>query len=149
VCTARPCAAQQDPQSTLAYRAELRAGREAEGAGDAAGAQQHYIRALDLMHGHPDLFYMVARAEARLGHAEAAVSRLQTLAAMGLVYPVDSDSAFSALRRNSAFAKALASMAENRGTVTSGAPAYRLLDPELLAEDIAYDPTRRLSCLTV
>lgn len=132
----------QGAPGEFSYRAAINAGRHAEAAHDETGARDDYLRALTLIKGHPDVVYLVARSEARLGHADAAVSRLRTIAAMGLAYPIEHDSAFTALRGHADFDAVQALMATNRTAVSTATVAHVLADTNMLAEDLAYDPTR-------
>jgi hypothetical protein len=139
ILTASPARAQGAP-SDLGYRRELRAAQSAEAGHDGRAAKLHYQRALELIHGHPDVVYFLARAEMRLGHPDSAIARLRQLAAMGVVYPADSDSVFAAVRGRPAFRKVMARTARARSTVVDGAVIHALADTNFLAEDIAYDP---------
>jgi hypothetical protein len=127
----------------FSYRAAINAGRQAEAAHDEAAARDDYLRALALIKGHPDVVYLLARSEARLGHADAAVGRLRTIAAMGLSYPIDQDTGFATLRGRADFAAVQASMAANRTAVSTATVAHVLTDTNMLAEDLAYDPKGR------
>jgi hypothetical protein len=124
----------------FSYRAAIRAGQHAEAAHDDAAARDDYLRALTLIKGHPDVVFLLARSEAKLGHAAAAVSRLRTIAAMGLAYPIDQDSAFASLRGHADFESVRAAMDANRSAVGTGTVAHVLADTNMLAEDLAYDP---------
>lgn len=121
------------------YRAEIDAGQKAEAAHKEAEARDDYVRALTMIKGHPDVVFLVARSEARLGHADAAIARLRTIAAMGLAYPVDDDSAFASLHGNKDFDAVRAAMNANRSAISTATPVHTLPDTNMLAEDLAYD----------
>jgi hypothetical protein len=139
--TAQGAPGQPPPGAERPYRAELQAAQEAENARNEALAREHLLRALELLHGHPDVVYLLAQAEARLGHPEAAVGRLHTIAAMGVSYPADEDTAFRSLRSRPDFRSVLAALATNHTPVSRATPAYTLPagDSNALAEDLAYD----------
>ncbi|HLY16771.1 MAG TPA: hypothetical protein VKR61_06080 [Bryobacteraceae bacterium] len=96
-----------------------------------------------LLPGNPRILYNLAAAEARLGHAEAALTELQSLAAAGLVYDFNADDDFASLRGSPQFAALLLRVAQNRKPFGSAAAVSSLPEPDLLPEDIAYDPKTR------
>jgi hypothetical protein len=106
-------------------------------------ARQHLLRALALLHGHPDVFYLLARNATALGQSEAAVGYLRTIAAMGLAYDADRDSTLAPLRSRADFKAVVAAMAANKQPISHATPVTTLDDPDLLTEDVAYDPTDR------
>lgn len=105
-----------------------------------AVARQHLLRALALLHGHPDVFYLLARNATALGQPAAAVQYLRTIAAMGLRYAADSDSTLASLRARPDFIAVASAMAANQKPISHAAPVSTLNDPDLLTEDVAYDP---------
>ena len=108
-----------------------------------AVAREHLLRALALIHGHPDVFYLLARNATALGQPEAAVGYLRTIAAMGLAYDADRDSLLAPLRGRADFKAVMAAMAANKTPVGHATTVSTLDDPDLLTEDVAYDPTDR------
>lgn len=130
-------------QTDSTYRDHLNAAQTAHAAGNDTSARRHLLRALDLIHGHPDVYYMLAREEVRLGHPEAAVGRLRTIAAMGLTYDAAHDSILAPIWQRSDFADVMRAMHHNDEPVGQSTVAYTLPDPDLLAEDMAYDPVTR------
>jgi hypothetical protein len=141
--TASRGGAQPAGPNEFSYRVAIEAGQKAEAAHDEAAARDDYVRALTLMKGHPDVVYLIARSEARLGHADAAVARLRTIAAMGLAYPIDHDSAFATLRGHEDFEAVRTAMAGNRSAISTATVTHVLADTNMLAEDLAYDPGSR------
>jgi hypothetical protein len=127
----------QRPDST--YHDHLAAAR----ASAPAVAREHLLRALALLHGHPDVFYLLARNAAATGQPEAAVGYLRTIAAMGLAYDTDKDTALAPLRGRADFSAAVAAMAANRKPIGHATTTATLGDPDLLTEDVAYDPVER------
>jgi hypothetical protein len=132
--------AQPARPNEFSYSAAIEAGQKDEAAHNEAAARDEYIRALGLTKGHPDVVYLIARSEARLGHADAAVARLRTIVAMGLAYPIGDDSAFATLRGRKEFEAVRTAMAANRSAISTAAVAHVLADTNMLAEDLAYDP---------
>jgi hypothetical protein len=124
----------QRPDST--YHDHLAAAR----ASTPAVARQHLLRALALLHGHPDVFYLLARNATALSQPEAAVGYLRTISAMGLAYAADSDSTLAALRGRPDFDAVMSVMAANKKPVSHATMVSALNDADLLTEDVAYDP---------
>ena len=103
-------------------------------------AREHLLRALALLHGHPDVFYLLARNATAMGQPDAAVGYLRSIAAMGLAYDPDRDSTLKALRGRPDFAAVVAAMAANKKPVGHATVVRALDDQDLLTEDVAYDP---------
>jgi hypothetical protein len=113
-------------------------------------AYPHLLRALELTNGHPDVLYLLARNALRRGQSDSAVARLRTVAAMGLSYEIDRDTALATLRGRTDFRVVLTAMAANGAPVGGAATAATMDDPDLLTEDVAYDPLERtfyISCI--
>lgn len=127
-------------QGDSTYRDHLNAAQAAEATHDETAAHTHFLRALALIHGHSDVLYMLARNELRLGQPSAAVARLRTIAAMGIAYPADHDTAFKTLWTQPEFTDALRAMARDTTPIGHAGVVYTLPDRDFLAEDLAYDP---------
>ena len=128
------------------YRDHLTAAQ----ASDPARAYLHLLRALELTNGHPDVLYLLARNALRRGQSDSAVGRLRTIAAMGLSYEIDRDTALAILRGRDDFGAVLMAMTANRAPIGGAATAATMDDPDLLTEDVAYDPLERtfyISCI--
>jgi hypothetical protein len=97
-------------------------------------AQDHLVRALALLHGHPDAYYLLARNAVRLGRPEAAVSHLRTIAAMGLWYDAEHDTVFATLHDRADYKVVLAAMATNRLPLGHSTTVATLDDPNLLTK---------------
>ncbi len=107
---------------------------------DFAGCREGLLAARKLWPSHFQLLYTLATAEARLGHAEAAIAVLDELAEMDLTLPAAADPSFEALREKPAFreiVRRFAAAAEPRG---ESAEAFRVEEPDLLAEGVTHDP---------
>jgi sugar lactone lactonase YvrE len=100
-------------------------------------------RLVELLSGNPDTVFEVAKAEALLGHAAAALDWLNVYAGMGLVRDLSGEADLASLRREAGFAAVQARLAANRRPVAHAVLAFTLNDPDLLAEDLAYHPARQ------
>jgi sugar lactone lactonase YvrE len=118
------------------------AGKVAHDAKDYAAYRAAAGRLVELLSGNPDTVFEVAKAEALLGHAAAALDWLNIFAGMGLVRDVAAEPDLASLRQQAGFAAVQARLAANRRPVAHAVPAFTLSDPELLAEDLGYDPAR-------
>ncbi|HXO42288.1 MAG TPA: hypothetical protein VN999_12610, partial [Thermoanaerobaculia bacterium] len=97
-------------------------------------------RLYDLLSGHPDTVFGMAKAEALLGHPAAALEWLDAYAAMGLVRDVSDQPDLASLRKEDGYAAVLARLEANKRPRSHSVRAFALPDPDLLTEDIAYDP---------
>jgi hypothetical protein len=141
VAMAAPVVAHAQPArpTEASYGAAIAAGQKAEAAHNETEARDDYVRALTLINGHPDVVFLIARSEARLGHKDAAIARLRTIVAMGLAYPIADDSAFATLRGTKEFESVRTAMDANRAAVSTASVVHTLADTNMLAEDLAYD----------
>jgi hypothetical protein len=121
------------------YHDHLDAARAAELANDDSLARTQLLRALDLIHGHPDVVYLLARVETRLGHPDSAIARLRTIAAMGIAYDAAHDPMFESLHENAAFDTVVRAMDLNRRQIGASPVVLTLGDADALAEDMVYD----------
>ena len=120
-----------------------RAARDAVQARDYARLRDTLLQLQPLLPGNPRIAYNLAASEAVLGHREAAVRAMGSLAAMGLLYDLDADADFASLRGLPAYRAALARIAAAKQPVTHSTLAFPIAEPDLLPEDIAYDPRDR------
>jgi hypothetical protein len=97
-------------------------------------------RLYDLLSGHPDTVFAMAKAEALLGHTAAALEWLSAYSAMGLVRDLSDQPDLASLRQADGYAAILARLAANKRPRSRSVRAFALPDPDLLTEDIAYDP---------
>jgi sugar lactone lactonase YvrE len=97
-------------------------------------------RLYDLLSGHPDTVFGMAKAEALLGHTAAALEWLDVYASMGLVRDVSDQPDLASLLKADGYAAVLARLEANKRPRSSSVRAFTLPDPDLLTEDIAYDP---------
>jgi sugar lactone lactonase YvrE len=114
--------------------------RQAINAGDYPKLLTTLAELAPLMPGNARVAYNTAAAAAKLGDTPAAVAALRALCDMGLAYDLDADPDFASLHGSAAYVAARQCMQRNEAPV-SHARLWRLLDaPDLLPEDIAYDP---------
>ncbi len=112
----------------------------ARDAGDFSTYRAKLLALLDLLHGHRDVAYALAGAEARLGHPDEALRWLEWYADAGIARAdVGDDPQLATLRGDPRFARMAARIAANDHAISNATLAYTLPDEELLAEDIAYD----------
>jgi hypothetical protein len=117
--------------------------RAAHDAGDFKAYRAEVERLFDLLSGHPETVVAMAKAEALLGHAAAALDWLHAYAAMGLTHGFGAEPDLASLQQAAGFTAIQARLEANRRPVSSSEPAFKLADPDLLAEDIAYEAGAR------
>jgi hypothetical protein len=117
--------------------------REAHDAGDFQAYRSRIQRLFELLSGHPDTVWAMAKAEALLGHPAAALDWLNAYAAMGLTHDFAAEVDLVGLRQVDGFAAARSRIDANRRPVSRSVRAFSLADPNLLPEDIAYDAGAR------
>jgi hypothetical protein len=109
---------------------------------DPATAHEHLVRALALLHGHPDVYYDLARNAVRLQQPEAAIADLKIITGMGLGWDgLDKDTVLAPLHGRPDFDAILAAMAANQLPIGHAVTVATFDDPDLLTEDVAYDPS--------
>jgi hypothetical protein len=130
-------------QPEPSWREVQRAAKAAHDSGDFQAYRAHIQRLFELISGHPDTVFAMAKAEARLGHAAAALDWLNAFAAMGLVRDAAAEPDLASLRQVEGFAAVLARLDANRRAVSRSTRVLTVPDRELLTEDIAFDPAAR------
>jgi hypothetical protein len=130
-------------QPATSWQEVQRAAKAAHDAGDFQAYRAGVQRLFELLSGHPDTVFAMAKAEARLGHAAAALDWLGDFAAMGLVRDATSEPDLASLRQLPGFAAVIARIEANRRPVAHSVRAFTLPDRAMLSEDIAYDPGAR------
>ena len=122
--------------------AELnREARQAANAGDYPKLRTTLAELAPLMPGNVRVVYNTAAAAAHLGDIPTAFEGLDALCNMGLVFDLGSDADFDSLHGTPRYEAALQCMTRNAQPITH-AHLWRAIDePDLLPEDIAYDPT--------
>jgi len=136
---AQPSATPADPAPSGLGDALARA-QAAYGARDWPALREALTAAEAFSPAHPLVLFHLARAEALTGNADAAVRRLQRLAAAGgSVRDVAADSAFIPLRDRADFAAVLPRLREAAAPIVAGDTAFVLADPDFIPEGIAHD----------
>jgi sugar lactone lactonase YvrE len=134
------------------YREEISALRrefgEATKAKDYATMQRLLLRMNDLAHGRTDMAYNLACSYALVGNKEQALHWLERFAAMGAVADAARDPDLASIASEPRFKSALARMDQNRKPVSHSSVFATLPDPDLLTEDIAFDPQTRSLLVT-
>jgi sugar lactone lactonase YvrE len=92
---------------------------------------------------HPELLFHLARAHSLNGQPAEASTLLGTLADMGLGVDVAGDGDFKTLRASAEWAGLSRKIAAASAPLVRSRAAFRITDPELLPEGIAYDSRRR------
>src|SRR2546423_9700299 len=88
---------------------------------------------------HAGVIYAVASGFALVGQADSALAWLDRLAQIGATRTVDSDSTFVALWSSPAFHAIQTRLDANRVPIINGKAAFRLPDPDLVPEALAWD----------
>jgi hypothetical protein len=122
-----------------AWQLIQRRAREAHDAGDFKAYRADVQQLFELLSAHPDTVFAMAKAEALLGHAAAALDWLNAYAAMGLAHDLGAEPDLVSLQQAAGFAAVRSRLEGNRRPVSRSVPAFALADPDLLVEDIAYD----------
>jgi sugar lactone lactonase YvrE len=126
------------------YAQESAAAAKACGARQYDGCRAHLTRLHELLDGRADIVYRLAKVEAASGNNSTALDWLTIFSKSGLTFAnLTADPDFAAVRDNQAFRAAVARLDAARQPVTSSKPLVKLPEPDLVAEDIAYDAATR------
>jgi len=126
------------------YAQESAAAAKACGASQYDDCRAHLTRLHDLLDGRADIVYRLAKVEAASGNKRAALDWLTIFSKSGLTFANPAtDPDFAAVRDDEAFRAAVARLDAARQPVTSSKPFLKLPEPDLVAEDIAYDAATR------
>ncbi len=120
-------------------RAAYNLGAQAYKAKDFNASQKHFEEALAFRPYHPGLMYTVAALQSLNGNSEDALSLLQEVADMGLVYPVAEDSDFDNIKETESFEHILEKMETAKQPVTNSQVAITLKEKDLVTESVAFD----------
>lgn len=88
------------------------------------------------------LMYELAASEAASGHSDAAIRWLEKAVALGYEFELEKEPRFAPIRRFEAF-RALERRLSGRPPARTSVAAFRIADPELIPEGIAWDPAGR------
>jgi hypothetical protein len=122
------------------WRELNRVAREAIEGKDYAKLREVLLQLRPLVPGNPRVAYNLAAAEAVLGHREAALAAVRDLANMGRDYNLSADPDFESIRQTSVFRAAVQRIEISRRAVSHSTPFASIATPDLIAEDLAYDP---------
>lgn len=114
--------------------------RQQAAAGDYQALRATLLELAPLMPGNVRVTYNLAAAAAHLGDVPAALAGLRALCDMGLSFDLDADSDFDALHADAQYVAARECMQRNAQPVTHAHLLRTLDEPDLLPEDLAYDP---------
>ncbi len=129
-----------EPSPTQFVVQDYRAAMAAYRVGDYARYKSAMERAVALEPGHPILMYHLARACARLGLASEALGWLNRMADTGVVIDIAANEDLASLRDSTSFHAVQAKMDSNRTAEGSADVVFRIREPNLMPEGIAYDP---------
>jgi hypothetical protein len=129
---------QETTEAVPDWRKERLEARQALQRKDDTDYRKHLLRLLPLVSGNSETIYSLATTEARLGHSDAAMNWLTEYAAMGLTRTFD-DAEFESNRGTARFRDLSRRLRDNGNAISHGQTAIVLGDPNVLAEDVAYD----------
>jgi sugar lactone lactonase YvrE len=131
-------------QSAFDTYGKLRAqAREAYVRKDYAAAQPLLERLYQFSNGSSRSVYNLASVAAAQGDKEQALKWLSIFADMGQAMDLRRDPGFKSLESDARFKELTSRMQQNQRAINHGTVAFTVPDPELLTEDIAYDPKNR------
>ncbi len=116
------------------------AAHQALAAKDYAAYRKQLLALRPLLNNQAEITYALAAADALLGHPTLAIEELNEFAATGLVRDPAHDPRFSSLQSLPAFMTVARRLQANGRPISRARFVYTLPDPDLIAEDIAYDP---------
>jgi sugar lactone lactonase YvrE len=117
--------------------------RAAHAARDAKGFLEESRKLVALLPRSPRALVTLASAQAMNGDAAAAAGLIDRLTRMGVAIDVRSDTDFDPVRQAPAFQAAVARAASLDARIGSSTIAFRVDEPDLALEGIAYDPQSR------
>lgn len=120
-------------------RAAYNLGAQAYKAKDFNASQEHFEKALALRPYHPGLMYTVAALQSLNGNSEDALSLLQEVADMGLVYPVAEDPDFDNIKESESFTQISEKIEAAKQPVANSKVAVTLEEKDLVTESVAFD----------
>lgn len=129
-----------EPAWTDQYAEEANAMNKACRAKEYVSCRDHLLRLEKLLDGRVDILYRLARVEAALDNKDRALARLAVFSKSGLTFADPaSEPAFAPLKGTAEFDKVLAAAKSAREPVSHSELFLTLPQPDLIAEDIAYD----------
>lgn len=102
--------------------------------------REHLLRLEELLDGRVDIVYRLAKAEAMLGNKDGALAGLTVYSKSGLTFADPAVAPeFVSLKNSPEFEAILSRVKSARLAVSASKPFLTLPEPDLIAEDIAYD----------
>jgi hypothetical protein len=128
-------------QSAFETYGKLRAqARDAYVKKDYAAAQRLLDQLYQFSNGSSRTVYNLGSVAAAQGDKDRAFKWLTVFVEMGQAMDLMRDPDFKNLEGDARFKELTNRMQQNQSPVNQGTPAFKIKDPELLTEDIAYDP---------
>jgi hypothetical protein len=115
---------------------------QAAAAGNYAQYLAHAKNVAAIAPSHPGVAFALARAFARTGAPDSAITWLTRLGTMGDTRDPNADSLLRPLRTRPGYTAARNRLLSNRLPILDGKIAFELDDPDFIPEAIAYDSTR-------
>jgi len=140
VALAGPSLASLQDQTPLDH---LRTARACLAGHDLQGARNAFEEVDRELGGHAGSMSALASIATRQADDRGALLWLDRLAATGLTRPVEKDSSFRRLKTNAQFQSIAKRLSANGEPISNATVAFRLSDPELLAEDVVWDAPRK------
>ncbi len=113
---------------------------EAHRAGDYDRALELSLQAEAMLPNHPRLLFNTACALALTGESEAALDRLERIAAMQYAVDLEASASMAPLRGEPRFDRLLQTMAAITEPIEKSTVAFTVPDPTFLVEGVAHDP---------
>jgi sugar lactone lactonase YvrE len=131
-------------ESAIQTYGKLRAqARDAYVKKDYAGAQPLLGQLYKFSNGSSRAVYNLASVAAAQGDRDRAIKWLTAFVEMGQAIDLNHDPSFRNLENDVGFKELISRMQQNYQPVNQSTIAFKITDPELLIEDIAYDPTTK------
>jgi hypothetical protein len=103
----------------------------------------------ELLNEAPDSLLEIARADVHVDDLKAAFRELEQFTRMGQSTDLLAKSSdFVPLLKNANFARIQNAMKANQSLISTGSTAFQLSDPNLLTEDVDYDPNTQRFFIT-
>jgi hypothetical protein len=140
VFTIRLTALAQEQPWTEQYPKEVAAANRSCSAREFDDCRVHLLRLKELVDGRGDIIYRLAKVEASLGNARAAIDWLSIYSRMGLqLADPTGEPAFAALKDGPDFNRIVSRLKIGGATTTTSQLFATLPEKDLIPEDIAYD----------
>jgi sugar lactone lactonase YvrE len=138
----------EKPSARDQYDALQKKAQDAYAAKDWPAARADLSELREFLHGSTRATYNLACVEALSGNKYEAFRLLNTIAATHQYIDLGKDPDLASLRNDQRFEHLTAALKKNLDPVSNSTTAYTIGDPELLTEDITYDPQTRSFFIT-